>query len=107
MIVAFIWMAETPVPIKDKPEPDTPKRPNKKTSSKRLRAPDSPETRRDHARTEMTRMVTRRKALEAKADEKKEFYVPDDVGDDDDELPSVMALIKEEDTGKDTGAKTN
>ena len=54
----------------------------------------------------MTRMVTRRKALE-----KKDLYVPDDVGGDDDELPSVMALIKGEgtgkDTGKDTGAKTN
>jgi len=56
----------------------------------------------------MTRIVTRRKALEAKADEKKEFYIPNDVrGDDDDELLSVMILIKREDTGKDTGAKTN
>ena len=100
-------MAETPVPIKDEPEPDTPQRPTKKISSKRLRAPDSPETRRDHARTEITRMVTRRKALEAKADEKKELYIPDDFGgDDDDELPSVMALIKGEDIG-DTVAKTN
>jgi len=101
-------MAETPIPIKDEPEPNTPKRLNKKTSSKRLQAPDSPETRRDHARTEITRIVTRRRALEAKADEKKEFYMPNDVrGDDDDEFPSVMVLIKEEDTGKDTGAKTN
>jgi len=90
--VAFIWMAETPVPIKDEPEPNTPQMPTKKTS-KRLRAPDSPETRRDQARTEKTRMVTRRKGLEARADEKKEFHVPDDVGGDD-ELPSVMALIK-------------
>ena len=88
--IAFIWMTETQVPIKYELEPNTRKIPTKKASSKRLRAPDSPETRCDYVRMEMTRIVTRCKALEAKADEKKEFHVPDDIQSDDDELPGVM-----------------
>ena len=85
--IAFVWMAETPVPIKHETEPDTPQKLVKKTSSKRLRAPDSPEAK---------RITTRRRALEVKA-EKKEVHMPDDVEeDDDDDLPGVMTLIKGE-----------
>ena len=95
--IAFVWMAETPIPIKDESEPDTPQKLVKKTSSKRLRAPDSPEAK---------RITTRRRALEEKAGEK-EFQVDGVEVDDNDDLSNVMKLIKCEGAskGENTGPK--
>ena len=81
-------MAEMPIPIKDDPEPITPQNLLKKPSSKGLRVHNSPE---------MARMITQRRALEAKVDEK-EFDVLGDIGANG-KLSGVMSLIKGEDMG--------
>jgi len=52
--MTFVWMAETPVPIKEE-DPGTPPPPKPKKGSKRARAPDSPES---------PRVMTRRKAAQ-------------------------------------------
>jgi hypothetical protein len=52
--MAFVWMPETPVPIKEE-DPGMPPPPKPKKGYKRARAPDSPE---------MPRVMTRRRAAQ-------------------------------------------
>ena len=82
--IGFIWMADTPVPIKE--EPETPPKRAKK-GSKRIRPVDSsPEVPRP--------MTTRRQAKIGRVEEDAKFDVLDDIED----FKSLTDIIRGEDT---------